>query len=125
MLNTLVAIRAEDIEGAALEARAPIEHSIPVVPIWPWQNVMYLDILQDRSNPGFVNICRFFDVCALFRCPRYAVGGINLPLVHHGRSPEVRFRRIGDSVVKILIGVVHENCRRERKGRVIDSLPIW
>src|SRR3954470_4581217 len=34
VLNTLIAIGAEDVQRAALETGAPIEHSIPVVPIW-------------------------------------------------------------------------------------------
>src|SRR5271163_2986247 len=119
--NTLrrsVAVGTEDIQRAAVEAWTPIEHPIPVVPIGPGQNVMYLDILQDRPNPGFVDLRRPFELRALLRRPGRTAGRSHLPLVHHGRTPQIRFWSIGYRIVVVLVGVIHQHSRRKREARV-------
>src|SRR5580704_3655068 len=103
-LRRSITVGTEDIQGAALEARTRIEHPIPVVPIGPGQNVMYLDILQDRPNPGFVDLRRPFELHALLRRPGRTAGRSHLPLVHHGRTPEIRFWSVGYRIVVVLVG---------------------
>src|SRR5208337_3913944 len=80
LMRRLVAIGTKDVDCAAFEARVPVKHSVPMVTIWPRKDVVHLDILQDRSDPGFINLCCAPHGGALLRRPTCAMGGIDLPL---------------------------------------------
>src|SRR5947209_79558 len=90
----LITVRAEDIKRATLQAGTPVEHSVPVISVGPRQNVVYLRVPQDRADPGFVDLRGSHDPITLLLRPGGAVRRVDLPLVHHRRAPEIRFRRV-------------------------------